>query len=264
MKHRTPRASLTLSALILCSVVLPAFMIGSSQAAFTGQTGNTGSSLAAATKFWPSGLVHYWPLEGDAVDTVGSADGTLTGTTDVAGRVDNALHFDEVDDHIIIPDFIYPSEFSIAFDFKIDSNAGSLFKYAYTHGNIDNNNSINIFVNETSHGTDPDVLRTVARDSNDTLDNFALQTDISSFVGDGLWHTYVLIVDAATGLTVYIDGAIAATDSTRGTDGFDPSGTLYVGVRDDLDSARFFGGNLDTVQIYDHPLSPLEITDQAS
>lgn len=238
--------------------------IPTANAAFSDQTTNPVSSISAATKFYPSGLTHHWPLEGDASDVVGTADGTVTGTTSVPGRVDNALEFDEIDDRITFPDFTYAPSFTMTFDFKLDSNAGSLFKYVYSHDDVNLVNSISIFINESSHGTDPDVLRTVARDSNDTLDNTALQVDISALVGDGLWHTYALVADTSAGLSVYIDGALAASDPSRGTDGIDPVGSAYLGARQDVDPDRFYGGAIDTVQIYGRALLPAEIAAQAS
>ena len=206
-------------------------------------------------------LAHHWPMAGDAVDSVGSVDGTLTGTTTVTGAFGDAMSFDEVDDLITYPDLAYAGDFSISFDFKLDDNTGGLFKYAYSHGSINSTNSINIFFNEATHGTDPDVLRTVARDADDTLDNLALQTDIASLVGDGLWHTYVLTVSAASGLEVFLDGVSVASDPTRGTSGVDPTGSLYVGGRYDLNADRYYGGDLDSLQIYDQALSPSEISD---
>ena len=111
-----------------------------------------------------AGLQNYWGLDGDAVDAIGGADGTLNGTTTVAGDVGNALSFNETTDYALLPDVTYASEYSISFDFKIDDNTGSLFQYIYSHGDINTTNSINIFLNEATHATDPNKLRTVVRD----------------------------------------------------------------------------------------------------
>jgi Concanavalin A-like lectin/glucanases superfamily len=264
MKNRRDISGLFVVAVLAFATLLANAVLTTSttSANFTDQGVNAGSSFIAAEKFWPSGQTHYWPLDGDAVDTVGSVDGVITGTTTVSGRLQSALRFDEIDDQVLVPDFAYSAEFSMTFDFKIDTNAGTLFKYAYSHGNINGTNSINVFITEASHPT-PNLFRTVARDVNDTLDNLALDTDISSLIGDGNWHTYALVADS-TGLTVYIDGAIAASDATRGTDGFDPAGSLHIGSRDDADVARFYGGDLDTVQIYDRALSPVEVAAHAT
>ena len=204
------------------------------------------------------GLSHYWNLDGTANDSIGSSNGTLNGTTTTSGSFGNGLSFNEAGDYVDIPDVTYQSEFTISFDFRVDDNSGSLFQYLYSHGDINSTNSINIFLNEASHGTDPNVLRTVIRDGNDTLDNAALQFDISSIVGDGQWHTFTATV-GPNGIEVYLDGVLQASDATRGTDGVDPAGNLYLGTRQDFDADRYFGGGLDSLRIYDTALADSEV-----
>ncbi|MBW9275851.1 MAG: DUF4347 domain-containing protein, partial [Candidatus Thiodiazotropha sp. (ex. Lucinisca nassula)] len=199
--------------------------------------------------------VHHWKLDGDAVDSVGSADGAITDATTVTGQDGDALRFDESGDYVTLPDVTMNNDFTVTFKFKVDDNTGSLFQYLYSHGDINLTNSLNIFINEASHGSDPNVLRTVIRDANDTLDNFALEFDISSIIGDGEWHTYTLTVKAGVGSTVYLDGIQKNTD-TRGGDSFNPSGNIYLGARYDLDPDRMFGGDLDDVRIYDDVHAP--------
>ncbi len=207
-----------------------------------------------------SGLQHYWALDGDAADTAGSAHGTVNGATTVAGDTGNGLQFNETSDHIVIPDVTYGAEFSIAFEFKLDDNSGSLFQYLYSHGDINAANSVNIFINEDSHGTDPNVLRTVIRDGDDTLDNSALQFDISSIVGDGQWHTYTATV-GASGIEVFLDGVSQASDLSRGVDGVNPAGNLYLGQNYTGNPDRFYGGALDSLQIYDNAFDATKVAD---
>ena len=202
----------------------------------------------------------YWRLDGDATDAVGSNDGTITGTTTVEGHFGDALSFDEVDDKVVISDFAMNNEFSISFKIKIDDNTGSLFQYIYSHGDIDSTNSLNIFLNEASHVTDPNMLRTVIRDTNDTLSNTALQFDASSIIGDGNWHTYTLTVATGEGAKVYLDGVLQNTDVTRGGDAFDPGTDLYLGTRQDEAADRWYGGSLDSVQVFNRALSASEVT----
>ena len=210
-----------------------------------------------------AGAQHYWGFDGNADDGVGSSNGTLTGTTTVAGSSGNGLSFNETSDQVNIPDVTYASEFSISFDFKLDDNSGSLFQYLYSHGDINSTNSVNIFLNESSHGTDPDVLRTVIRDSDDTLDNLALQIDIASIIGDGNWHNYTVTV-GADGIEVYLDGVLQATDATRGTGTINPAGDVFIGVRQDLNADRRYGGSLDSLQIYNTALTNDQVTDISS
>ena len=79
-------------------------------------------------------MQHYWKLDGDALDSAGSSDGVVVGATPVAGYYGGALAFDEVDDHVVIPDFSYANDFTVAFRFKVDDNSGSAFQYIYSHG----------------------------------------------------------------------------------------------------------------------------------
>ncbi|MFK7888897.1 MAG: LamG-like jellyroll fold domain-containing protein, partial [Gammaproteobacteria bacterium] len=210
-----------------------------------------------------SGLQHYFGLDGNATDLVSGANGTLNGTTTVAGDVGNGLSFNETTDYVSLPDISYNSEFSISFEFRVDETDGSLFQYLYSHGDISATNSINVFLNEAAHGTDPNVLRTVVRDANDTLDNTALEVDIAGLVGDGQFHTYTLTA-GANGLEVFLDGVSVASDATRGVDGVDPTGNAILGSRQDLDSARMFGGVLDSVRIFDNALASSQVADLAS
>ncbi|MCH9674709.1 MAG: DUF4347 domain-containing protein, partial [Gammaproteobacteria bacterium] len=206
-------------------------------------------------------LMNYWNFDGDASDALGGADGTLVGTTTVPGEQGNALSFDDTSgDHVLIPDVTYGSEFSISIDFKLDDNTGTLFQYLYSHGDVNSTNSINVFINEATHGTDPNVLRTVIRDGDDPLDNLALQFDISGIVGDSQWHTYTATV-GANGIEVFLDGVSMASDATRGVDGVDPAGSLYVGGKQSLDADRFFSGEVDSLQIYGTALDVTQISD---
>ena len=75
------------------------------------------------------GRVHYWNLDGDADDAIGSNHGSLVnGPTTVAGQFGNAMSFDEVYDHIVIPDVTYNNEFTLSFQFKLDDNSGTGYR----------------------------------------------------------------------------------------------------------------------------------------
>ncbi|MCU7869878.1 MAG: tandem-95 repeat protein [Candidatus Thiodiazotropha sp. (ex Lucinoma borealis)] len=207
-----------------------------------------------------SGLTHYWGLDSNASDAIGTADGTLNGTTPITSDFGNGLNFNETSDYVLLPDVTYGTDFTVSFEFKVDDNTGTLFQYLYSHGDINSTNSLNIFFNEASHGTDPNVMRTVIRDADDTLDNAALEFDASAIIGDSQWHTYTLTVSASGGSRVYLDGVLQNTD-TRGSGTFNPTGDLYLGIRQDSDPNRMYGGALDSVQIYDTSLSSSQITD---
>ena len=249
--------------LVLIGTAAITVCLAASSAAFADQTSNSGTNLAASPWFSPTGLTHYWRLDGSAVDVVGSNDGVVLGAATIPGSLGSALAFDGVDDRVTVPEFSYMTEFTLTFAFKVDVNSGSLFKYVYSHGDINLTNSVNVFLVEAGHATDPNVLRTVIRDSDDSLDNFALQTNVASLIGDGQWHTYA-VVSAASGLAVYVDGVLRASDPLRGTGGVDPSGPVLIGSRVDLDVDRYYLGGLDTLQVYDRALSLAEVLDLGS
>jgi len=226
-----------------------------------------GLSAAEITDLYTEGLgglIAHWKLDDGAgttaLDSEGGHDGTLVnGPLWVTGHSGGALEFDESNDYVQVGDFVFGNDFTLSFAFKVDDNTGSLFQYLYSHGDINNANSLNIFLNENTHGTDPNMLRTVIRDSNDTLSNTALEFDVSSIVGDGNWHTYTLTVSSGTGAIVYLDGVPQNSD-TRGGDAFDPSTNLYLGARQDLNIDRMYGGLMDDVRIYDYALSASEVS----
>ena len=183
--------------------------------------------------------------------------GTLiNGPTWIDGRIDGAVHVDELDDHIIVNDFAYGPEFSIAFWFRPDDNEGTTYQYIFCHGAADANSSVNVFLGEKDEGAVGDQLRTLLRDVDDLKTDFSLDTPAPL---DGLWHLYTLTVKSGEGSKVYIDAVLRKSDATRGGGSFDPAGSLYLGGRIDLNALRFYGGGLDDVRVYNLALSPEQI-----
>ncbi|MCX7400303.1 MAG: DUF2341 domain-containing protein [Planctomycetales bacterium] len=205
------------------------------------------------------GTSHYWSLGGNAVDSVGSAHGVLNGTTTVAGSFGTALQFNETSDYIRIPDFAYTPSFTVSFDFRIDDNTGSVRQYLYSHGTWSEANSLQVLLGESGSGGDANLLKTFLNDTNDVHSTTVLNTNIASLIGDGQWHTYTVVVDKAMGTKVYIDGTLRVSAATRGGDAFNPTGDLHLGVRSDMNSARYYGGQLDSVRIINRALSVPEV-----
>jgi uncharacterized protein YjlB len=204
------------------------------------------------------GTAHYWRLDGNAVDAIGTADGVVNGATQVAGHYGSALAFDEVDDHVVIPDVTYAADFTLTFRFKVDDISGSSFQYLYGHGALDTPDSLNIYITEAGTAN-PGKILTHLQDANDPIDGLALEIDIGALIGDGQWHTYTLTVTSGGGAEVFLDGVSKNSDA-RGQDGLDPSGSVYLGAREDLEATRFYSGALDSLQLHDRALSGPEVT----
>ena len=203
--------------------------------------------------------VHYWKLDGNANDSVGSADGILSGTTDVEGYFGGGQAFDGNDDFVLLPDIDYGDDFTLSLRFKIDDLSGTTNQYLYGHNVSVLNNGLHIFVGENGSSS-PGILSTSFHDNNDSILRSAFDIDINAIVGDGNWHTYTLVRKLGSDSKVYIDGVLRASDS-RGSDAFDPSGNVFLGRREFFSSGLHYGGALDSVQLIGRALSDSQVAD---
>ncbi len=224
-----------------------------------GYTGSTSINYLATDG--TEGLTNYWRLDGNGTNAIGATNGTLTnGPTTTTGRFGSALSFDEVDDYVVISDLAYNTNFSISFAFRISDNSGTLFQYLYSHGTVQTQNSVNVYLGE-SGSSFANTLRTIALDGNDTTTGIEIDVNLGTLgVLDGNWHTYTLTVSSTNGAAVYIDGVSRASNSTVGRDGINPTGSIYLGARNDLNVDRFLGGSLDSVAIYSQALSAADVS----
>ncbi|MCA9195014.1 MAG: DUF4347 domain-containing protein, partial [Planctomycetales bacterium] len=203
-------------------------------------------------------ITHFWTFNGTGTDVVGGSTATQFGTpTAISGRFNQAFSFNETNQYLTINDFAYNTSFSISFAFKVDDNSGSWFQYMYSHGTVSTAQSLNIYIGEAGVGAYANQMFTNLSDINDAAYNQELNFDISSIINDGQWHTYTLSVESGVGSKVYLDGTLKAS-SSRGGDAFDPSGSLYIAARQDLDVDRFYGGAIDNLFVADRTFTANE------
>ena len=221
--------------------------------------------------------VAYWRLDasGDgngqqAWDESGNHHGTYNGgvTLGQPGAVvggNTAAQFDEFDDFVLIPDFEYGEEFSVAFFFKQDDLEGSAYQYMFSHNTYNQPDSLNIYFREDGESVEPRGIRTILN----TDDGEGQTPNVDESFADGQWHFYTLTVSAQDGSTIYIDGNVenVGEQGAEPDFAFDPPTDLYLGGRSDVNSARFYGsddpdqGLLDEVVIFDYPLSSTNVSD---
>lgn len=171
----------------------------------------------------------------------------------VAGERGYTLEFDEVDDHVLIPNFSYGPNLTVSFWYNPTDNTGSDFQYIFSHGSFNTANSLNIFLHEAGEATIPNQLRTSFRDSNDSANLLDAGTEFT--VG---WHHYAITIGAA-GANIYVDGIWRVGNAGLGGDSFNPSTDVFFGGRSDLNVDRFFGGKLSDLLIHNRALLPAEI-----
>ena len=210
------------------------------------------------------GLLRYWPLDGQVADTVGSGAATaFNGPTPVSGHDGTALQFDGVNDFVALQDFAYTSSFSLQFWFRMADNNGTGYRYLYAHDDAATLNSLNVYFIEkdtdTQSGT-KNVLRTRLRDGNDGDDLNGLDVSATG-LANNQWHLYTLTTQSGVGSKVYIDGTLRAT-SGNGGDAINPSGSITLGVNNEVDRARLYTGALDSAAFFGRTLDAGQVAAQ--
>ena len=188
------------------------------------------------------GLVSEYLLDGNALDTAGSNDGTLVGgpvpASDRFGRLGHALVFDGVGDCVETPedDFANGNDVSISFWFKVPSTSSSA-------NNVIVSSDFTVFLDGDEAG-----LST-------TTDLYSCMQS-SVFGAANTWHHFLGTYDG-NNLTLYIDGQLAGANNCPGVieDTNRPLSLACFG-------ATHWNGSLDDVRIYNRSISnPAEISD---
>lgn len=214
----------------------------------------------SSTKYSPVSLfLPFWDVSNSTQvrDVSGyHRHGTVTGSPAwVQSSLGQVMQFDGVDDYVELSGFSYGPEFTLGFWFNIPDNAGTGFKYMFSHGTLGSFNSLNVYMPEAS-ASNPGILRTQFQDFDDLANQSVL--DIAAGLADGNWHFYELSSSKVDGVRVYVDGIQGSSSSTRGGDTFEPSGNIVFGGRYDHNPDRFFGGYLGGLMILSKNLNVQE------
>ncbi len=225
--------------------------------------GGIGSSTSVNT-VWDASYNAVWHLnnnpagaapqmtDGTANAHNGTAFGSMTAANLVAGKMGEAINFDEVNDYIRIPDFLYGQELTVSFWFNLSEVNGNSYQYAFSHGAWATQNSLNVYIGEDNITIPSEIhnrgmVKTVFRDSNDA-NNFDTLNAGTTWI-DGNWHYYTMRIQDFGGATIYVDGVQRAVYSVWGANTFDPATDIFLGGREDLNAGRFYGGIMDEVRI---------------
>jgi hypothetical protein len=201
-----------------------------------------------------SDRVHHWTADGNAEDSAGTADGTVSGATYVAGRFGSAFSFDGVDDQISFGDTagnFGTADFTVAFWIRTTATAlmGVLGKRTTcTHSSffdirLGDDGRFGVELDQDGSGSNYNGLNTTAT------------------VNDGGFHHFAFVREGPA-LRLYVDGVADTSASTAGVTAISNMANLVAGrsaCTDGVDDTEWLDGQLDDIRIYDRALSLCEI-----
>jgi hypothetical protein len=190
----------------------------------------------------PSGIVSWWPGNGNTDDLVGGNNGTLQGGTYVAGEVGQAFCFNGNGERVSVgnPTNLQLQNFTIegwiqranTNQASLSSGGGLIFGYGsggYALGLADNGQ---LFISKV-----------------------AVSGVFAGSVTDTNWH-HVAVTTSGGNLVFYVDGL--AYPAGTYAPGYTFGTSAAVGARGDNFSSSFFG-NIDEISVYNRPLMAAEI-----
>lgn len=214
----------------------------------------------------PSGLVSWWPGDGDVIDIVGGHHGTLqNGATFAPGMVGQAFSFDGVDDYISVPDV---SSLRAIGAITIDFWAN--FDKVPRTGRLEDGMAIIekaddylLYWRSDANGLEFDIT-----DACDRLYHLGVFLPMPALQAGEFHHFSVTAVDGGTAgpeFHVYIDGieqpAVPAVDPPhRGCGWFTGvTGEFRIASRTIPNAEGAFDGIIDEIEIFNRALSASEI-----
>jgi hypothetical protein len=230
----------------------------------------------------PSGLVDWWPADGNAVDIIGTNNGIIpySDVTYVVGEVNEAWSFSGIGNN---PDYYTGNEvdfgtnagnfgtndFTVDFWIKQPTNAtsayGCLEKRVTCTGTSPYPSLWEILIGgfPTITGNMPGHLATAIIGSNGAYPTFMV---CSNKINDGFYHHVALVRKGET-TSFYIDGSLDSSNTiSGGIANLNNSAMLRAGqsicVSPGIgghDTSQPFVGELDELDLFNRALSPAEI-----
>ena len=206
----------------------------------------------------PSGMVSWWPGDGNANDIQGINHGTLVnGATFAPGKVGQAFSFDGVDDGVTIQAEdgslnMGASDFAVDAWVKFTGTGGTriIFEDGYAGNSI-----ARLFITANNHG---------AVFFRDTAGNSVLAEGTAP-INDGLWHFLAGVREGPTG-HFYVDGVLQDSVSNPSLGVINNNcGLAFIGTTNTFSICgsvpyeSFFSGLIDEVEVIKRALSSTEI-----
>jgi hypothetical protein len=204
-------------------------------------------------------LLAYWKLDessGDAIDSVGSNDGTVSGATQgVTGKIIDSYSFDGINDKVEFgsDSSLDPgtSDFSISLWFKTSTDDRDVL---WCNGGDEVTPRVVLYTKGSSGDFEVQI-----RDSGSSIDSFFSDTDGTFY--NGLWHHLVVNLDRDGNVSFYLDGSSHGVDDISAFDGdtiWSGSSKTTIGNKPNSDT-QAFNGLIDEVGYWNRTLNSSEI-----
>lgn len=230
------------------------------------------STLAQIPNYVPtSGLVGWWPFNGNANDESGNGNnGTVNGptlTSDRFGASNSAYNFNG-SGNISVPDAnslsLTSKQYSFSFwaNFNTGANATTdgciLGKRASTSGPYEY-----YFAKiRANHPTNPNIFIPYIWDLGGTCGPYSSNViGGMPLMGENIWEHFVVTADGVT-CNIYKNGVVFFTSTDNGSCNLgNTSGNLLFGEGGGWNNTQYMNGKLDDIGIWNRALTQQEVTD---
>jgi hypothetical protein len=209
----------------------------------------------------PSGLIAWWPGDGNAQDIIGGNHGSLSnGASFAGGKVSQAFDLDGTNDFIQLPGNAEwnfgTNDFSIDF-WAISSNSSMrMHALSFDPSNVARNLNFDFNDPDPPGVGQPNVGLWVYWNS--TGVNQITAGTPGQFT-DGMWHHYTL-TRSGTVFRLYVDAVEVGSTNYSGAIDLSAPANNYIGTSEDSGSKFFFwDGMIDEVELFNRALSGSEI-----
>jgi hypothetical protein len=202
-------------------------------------------------------LLHNWTFDGNANDSVGSANGTVNGgtATYVAGQVGQAISLDGIDDYVsttagtIVP----ATDYTLTAWVFWEAGNGSR---GYIAGGQTGGAAGEVFtMSKANDGTDRILFLNLLINGGQ---GNSITESADNTISENAWQHVAYSVSSTSGTTIYLNGVAVGTNPTRTE--HDPTANFNIGASLPTGTpANLFDGLIDDVALFDGVLSTSEL-----
>jgi hypothetical protein len=199
--------------------------------------------------------MHHWAFNGNANDSVGTNNGTISGATFSSAYYGGGANFDG-GDFIDVGTVALGNTFTLSMRVWINANASNIQTLLANSASGATSNGFRLFVNTANTSNRAVLFET----GNGTVGNGAATA--AGAIVPNAWNHLAVTIDRSTGAAaIWVNGINATSDGTIRTD-FATSANTDFGQM--TNGGSRLNGRLDQVRIYNRVLTAAEVSQLAS